>query len=162
MTASRLRIGAIIIAISVLLDQISKILIELYLPYQEMVPILPFTALFRTWNEGVAFSFLTGIGSWGLVAIALVVAALVTWLWISSPTSRTWLDWGYAMIIGGAIGNLVDRSLYGHVVDVFLFHYGEWSFAVFNIADASISVGVGIIILDEIRHALKGSGKDVG
>jgi signal peptidase II len=154
-TALRLRTGAIIIAICVLLDQISKILIELYLPFQEIVSILPFTALFRTWNEGIAFSFLSGLGSWGLVTIAFIVVALVIWLWASSPSNRLWLDWGYAMIIGGAIGNLVDRMFYGHVVDVFLFHYGQWSFAVFNIADAFISIGVGVIILDEIRHALK-------
>lgn len=157
MNVSRFRVGAIIIAISVLLDQISKIMIELYLPYQEMVPILPFTALFRTWNEGVAFSFLSGFGSWGLVALALAVVTLVIWLWASSPSHRTWLDWGYAMIIGGAVGNLIDRSLYGHVVDVFLFHYGTWSFAVFNIADAFISIGVAVFILDEIRHSLKGA-----
>lgn len=157
MTAARLQIGAMIITISVVLDQISKILIELYLPYQEMVPLLPFTALFRTWNEGIAFSFLSGFGSWGLAAIALVVVGLVIWLWKSSPINRPWLDHGYALILGGAIGNLVDRTLYGHVVDVFLFHYGDWSFAVFNIADACISIGVGIIILDEIRHALKGN-----
>ena len=122
MSVSQLRIGAILIAISVLLDQISKILVEIYLPYQDMVPILPFIALFRTWNEGIAFSFLSGLGSLGLVAIALLVVALVIWLWASSPSNRSWLDWGYSMIIGGAIGNLIDRSLYGHVVDMLLFH----------------------------------------
>lgn len=155
MSLDRLKVGAIIIAVSVLLDQISKILIELYLPYQEVVSILPFAALFRTWNEGIAFSFLWNVGSWGLVGIALVVVGLVLRLWSSSPKERTWLDWGYAMIIGGAIGNLIDRTLYGHVVDVFLFYYGNWSFAVFNIADAFITIGVGVIILDEIRQMRK-------
>lgn len=152
MAKSRMIIGLITIVTTVVLDQISKFVVETYLPFQTMVPVMPFLAMFRTWNEGVAFSFLSGFGSWGLVVLAGLVVLLVLFLWRSAPKDRIWLNIGYGMIIGGALGNIIDRSIYGHVVDFVLVYYGNWSFAIFNLADSFISIGVALILLDEILN----------
>lgn len=155
LASNRFVIGAIIIALSVILDQISKLLVELYLPFGEALPIIPSLAMYRTWNEGVAFSFLSGHESGALVVLALIVVGIVIWLWKSSPKERVWLSAGYAMIIGGALGNIVDRGLYGHVVDFIMIYYQNWSFAIFNIADCFITCGVALIIWDELWAAIK-------
>lgn len=148
--ANRFIIGAIIISLSVILDQISKLLVELHLPFGEFIAVFPSFAMYRTWNEGVAFSFLAGHGSTALVILAIFVVGVVIWLWTSSPKERVWLSAGYAMIVGGAIGNIIDRGLYGHVVDFIMIYYQNWSFAIFNIADCFITIGVIFIILDEL------------
>lgn len=152
---NRFSLGTIIISICVILDQLSKLLVELYLPFQNIIKIMPSFALFRTWNEGVAFSFLSGYGSIGLVILACFVVCLVIWLWRSSPPERHWLNAGYALIIGGAIGNIIDRGAYGHVIDFIMLYYQQWSFAIFNIADCFISIGVALIIIDEIRDGIR-------
>ena len=131
-------------------DRVSKLLVERYMDYQEAVPLVPFFALYRTHNQGIAFSLLWGLGALPLIAISLVVIAFVLWLWRSSPADRIISHIGFALVIGGAIGNLIDRALFGYVIDYFLFHTPVWSFAVFNLADAAITVGAGLIILDEI------------
>lgn len=155
MTFRRIIPGLFIIVLSVIIDQLSKLAVERYLPFQQVVEVMPFAALYRTWNDGIAFSFLAGFGSLALVGIAAIVVIVVFWLWLSSPANRPWLNLGYALIIGGAIGNIIDRASYGHVVDFILLYYGDWSFAIFNIADAFISIGVTLIILDEISIYLK-------
>lgn len=153
--SNRFLVGAIIISLSVILDQISKLLVELHLPFGQFVAVFPSFAMYRTWNEGVAFSFLADHGSSALVILAIVVVGVVIWLWKSSPKERVWLSAGYAMIIGGAIGNILDRGLYGHVVDFIMIYYKNWSFAIFNIADCFITIGVVFIIVDEIWAAYK-------
>lgn len=153
--SNRFIVGTIIISLSVILDQISKLLVELHLPFGEFVAVFPSFAMYRTWNEGVAFSFLAGHGSTALVILAILVVGVVIWLWKSSPKERLWLSAGYAMIIGGAIGNIIDRGLYGHVVDFIMIYYQSWSFAIFNIADCFITIGVIFIILDEVWVAYK-------
>lgn len=154
-STNRFIIGAIIISLSVILDQVSKLLVELYLPFAQVIEVFPSFAMYRIWNEGVAFSFLAGYESSALVILALVVVGVVIWLWKSSPKERVWLSAGYAMIIGGALGNIIDRGLYGHVVDFIMIFYQNWSFAIFNIADCFITIGVVFIILDEAWIAYK-------
>ena len=131
-------------------DRLVKILVERSMAYQETIDLLPFFALFRTHNQGIAFSMLWGTGPTMLIAISLGVIAFVLWLWRSSPAERIMSHIGFALVIGGAIGNLIDRAVFGHVIDYFLFHTPVWSFAVFNLADAAITVGAGLIILDEL------------
>lgn len=138
-----------IVVISVALDQALKFWVEANMEYHGRIDLLPFFALFRTHNEGIAFSLLTGLGPWFLAAIAIAVVGFVLWLWRSNPPGRWLSHLGFGLIIGGAIGNLIDRTLLGYVVDMFLFSLETWSFAVFNLADAFISVGAAAVILDE-------------
>ncbi|WEX77777.1 signal peptidase II [Sinorhizobium numidicum] len=146
---------AVFILIAIAADQIVKYLVEAFLPFQQAVPVIPMLALYRTYNYGVAFSMLSGMEAWFIVGIRLAVVAFVLWLWRRTPKDRFFAHLGYAMIIAGALGNLVDRLLFGYVIDYVLFHTATWSFAVFNLADSFITVGAGAIILDELLQAKK-------
>lgn len=139
-----------IIAVAVLSDQIIKYLVETGMDYQQQIDVLPFLALFRVHNNGIAFSMLSGLGDLALIALTLVVIGFVSYLWWSTVPGRWISRTGFALIIGGAIGNLIDRSIHGYVIDYVLFHLPSWSFAVFNLADAYISVGAALVVLEEI------------
>jgi signal peptidase II len=145
----RLSLYAALVAGAVALDQWIKYLVETRLAMHEMVEVVPFLALYRTYNTGVAFSMLSSFGDTGLIVVSLAVIAFV--LYLASRSSGTqWLArTGFALVIGGAIGNLIDRAVYGHVIDYILFHTPVWSFAVFNLADAFITVGAAMVLLEE-------------
>jgi signal peptidase II len=138
------------------LDQIIKYLVETGMEMHEQIDILPFLALFRTYNTGISFSMLSG-GGWGLIALVTAVTAFVGWLAWKSESRQVVARLGFTLIIAGALGNLIDRVLYGHVVDYVLFHTPVWSFAVFNFADACISVGAGLVILQEVIDWRRGA-----
>ncbi|WP_083220237.1 signal peptidase II [Hoeflea olei] len=144
-----------LVAAAVGLDQAIKWLVETHLPFHEIVPVMPMLALYRTWNEGIAFSLLKGLPDTGLIVLTTVVIVFVAYLWWRTPGNRIIAHLGYALIIGGALGNLIDRAVYGHVVDYILFHTQTWSFAVFNLADSFISIGAALIVLDELLIMLK-------
>jgi signal peptidase II len=145
----RVPLAFALIAILVALDQWSKHLVETMLPYRISVEFIPFFAFFRTYNDGVAFSLLSGFGVGGLVVIGVIVFVLVLWLWSKVEPGRWLTHLGFALIAAGALGNLIDRATLGYVIDFIQFHTANWSFAIFNVADAYISVGVGAIIVDE-------------
>ncbi|MBB3592748.1 signal peptidase II [Rhizobium sp. BK529] len=145
----------IFIVVAVILDQIVKIAVDHYLPLQEAVPVIPMLALYRTYNLGVAFSMLSGMDGWFIVGMRLIIVAFVLYLWHRTAKDRWLAHLGYALIIAGAIGNLIDRFAYGHVIDYILFHTETWSFAVFNLADSFITVGAGCVIVDEMLQKPK-------
>jgi signal peptidase II len=145
----RLAAYAGLAAVAVALDQWIKYLVETRFVMHEMVEVVPFLALYRTYNTGIAFSMLSSFGDTGLIVVSLAVIAFVLYL-ASRSTDDQWLArLGFALIIGGAIGNLIDRAVYGHVIDYILFHTPVWSFAVFNLADVFITVGAVTVLLDE-------------
>ncbi len=102
------------------------------------------------YNKGAAFSFLSNAGGWQrwfLMAISFVISlVLVFWL-RNVDKNRKSLGWGLALILGGAIGNLIDRTLYGYVIDFIDVYYDYWHWPAFNIADSAISIGAGLLIL---------------
>ena len=159
----------LLIVLLVVIDQISKWLVETMLPLQQQIEVIPFFSLFRTYNYGVAFSFLDNLGQWPLVIMTVIIIGFVFWLWRGLEAGRTLSALGYAFIIGGAIGNLIDRAWLGKVVDMVLFHIDslDFKFAVFNLADTFITIGAIAIILDEIiiwqraRKAQKEKDKEV-
>ncbi len=142
-----------VVALAVALDQAVKWIVETSLPYRELVPVLPLLGLFRTYNRGIAFSFLTGSSIWALMVLTVAVVAFVLYLRLRTVPQRWLAHLGYALIIGGAVGNMIDRAVLGHVVDYVLFHTQTWSFAVFNLADSFITVGAAAVMLDEIVGA---------
>ena len=147
------RLGALMMAglflAAIALDQAIKHWVETRLDMHVQVDVLPFLALYRTYNTGVAFSMFASFGDKGLIALSLAVIAFVLVLaWRTAPSQ--WLARaGFALILGGAVGNLIDRAVYGHVIDYVLFHTPVWSFAIFNLADAFISVGAALVVLEE-------------
>jgi len=140
-------------------DQASKYLVELYLPFHEAVEVIPYLAMYKTHNEGIAFSFLSGLDDRILVIFTLVIIAFVIWLWSKASTEKWLSQVGFALIVGGAVGNLIDRAYNGYVIDFILFHTPVWSFAIFNLADSFITVGAGAIILDELLDIRRQRGE---
>lgn len=142
---------AVLILLALILDQASKIAVDALLPFEQAVPFgfVPYLYLFRTYNLGVAFSMLASMDGWFIVVMRLVIVTFVLWLWRRTPAEHRFAHPGYALIIAGAFGNIIDRFAYGHVVDFILFHTGSWSFAVFNLADSFISIGAALVVLDE-------------
>lgn len=143
-----LPLGAVAL-VAAILDQWLKYLVETQLPMHVPAPVLPFLALYRTHNTGIAFSMLDDLGSVGLIAVTLAVIALILFIAARTDPSQRLARFGFALVTGGALGNLVDRVWHGYVVDYVLFHLPSWSFAVFNLADAFITVGAALVVLEE-------------
>ncbi|MDI1351559.1 MAG: signal peptidase II [bacterium] len=139
----------------ILCDQLSKYWVGIYLtPYKPM-PILPMLNITLAYNTGAAFSFLSGAGDWHrwfFTAFSFVVSTiLVIWLW-RTPSQARLQSAGISLILGGAVGNLIDRGLQGYVVDFIDVFYKYHHFATFNIADSAICIGAAILVLDLIIH----------
>ncbi len=156
----RLAIIGVFVAALVGLDQWSKYLVETRLEYQVPVDVIPFFSFLRIHNDGVSFSMLSGFGVGGLIGISLFVLAVVVWIWSKVEPHRWIAHLGFSLIMAGAIGNLIDRVSLGVVIDFIQFHTSSWSFAIFNVADAYISVGVGAIIIDEFLAWRAGRNSD--
>lgn len=165
MRAKTLGIYGGVVAAAIILDQWIKYLVEMQLPMHERIGVLPVLSWFRTHNTGIAFSMFSDFGSAGLIVITLAVIGFVGWIAARSEPDQYMARFGFALIIGGAIGNLIDRVWLGYVVDYVLFHLPNWSFAVFNLADVFISVGAAMIILDEFlvwRRSVRARNGDTG
>jgi signal peptidase II len=141
----------------VVLDQIIKRLVENGMEMHEQILLLPFLSLYRTHNTGVAFSMFAGSDDWRLVLLVVAVLIFIGWLAFKSGSHQVIARLGFALILGGAVGNLIDRAVLGYVVDYVLFHTPGWSFAIFNLADAAITVGAGLVILQEIVDWRRGA-----
>jgi signal peptidase II len=140
---------ALLTIVAIALDQWIKYWIETRLELHQPVEVLPFLALFRTYNTGIAFSMLDSFGDIGLIAVSVCVVAFVLYLAAKTEPGQVLARIGFALIVGGALGNVIDRAVYGHVIDYILFHTPSWSFAVFNLADAFITVGAVAVVFDE-------------
>ena len=134
----------------IVIDQTAKIWVESYMEYHQEIDLLPFFSLFRTHNTGVAFSMLSDVGPVALTLLSLAISAFVLWLLWRTPLDHSIARFGYTLIVAGAIGNLIDRVSLGYVVDYFRFHTESWSFAIFNLADAFITIGAIFAVLQEL------------
>jgi signal peptidase II len=137
----------------IVLDQLTKnAILATFRPGEEL-PLAPFASLVLAFNTGAAFSFLAGADGWQrwfFTVIAVVACAFMMWL-MKRGGSRLFCA-GLALVIGGAIGNLYDRLVLGHVVDFLLFHYHEWHYPAFNVADSAITIGAAALIIDSFRQ----------
>lgn len=143
-----------LVGLLIIIDQASKWATEALLPWHENVAVLPLVSLFRTHNYGVAFSMFANAGAWPLVALTIAITAFIIWMWRRTEAERRLSQLGFALIVGGAIGNLIDRAWHGYVVDMIRIHTETWSFAIFNLADSFITVGAVLIIADEVLPML--------
>lgn len=146
----------------ILADQAMKLWIIASFQLFERLPVAPFLEITRLHNSGAAFSMLAGAGGWQrwfFTAIAVSSAVGISlWLRKLDPRQQPLLAVGLACICGGALGNLIDRLVYGHVVDFLHFHWGErWWFPAFNVADIAITSGAGLIILDTLLDSRRQS-----
>lgn len=149
--------GLLVAALVILLDQISKIGLMRYFGLtgpEERTSGFPVTGFFDivgVWNKGVSFSLFSnhdGSGAWILSLVALVITgAMLVWLWRAHGLR---LVIGLGMVIGGALGNVIDRVRFGAVFDFLFFYYQQYSWPAFNLADAGISLGVGLLLIDSL------------
>ena len=145
-------------AVVLVLDQITKIAVSGSFRMYEKLEITPFFDLTLAHNPGAAFSFLAGAGGWQrwfFTIIAIVISSvLVVWLH-RLPKSDKWMGICLALVLGGALGNLVDRVMYGYVVDFLSFHWNGSYFPAFNVADSGITVGAFMMAIDVIKNPKK-------
>jgi signal peptidase II len=144
--------------IVVLLDQISKTLILQRLHLNDSHAVTGWFNIVRAHNSGAAFSFLAGASGWQrwfFVGLGTLASAFIVWMLKKHPGQKLFC-FAVTMILGGAVGNVVDRLLHGHVVDFIQVHYGGWYFPSFNLADSAITLGAICLILDEILRVRRG------
>jgi signal peptidase II len=138
----------------VALDQATKWAIIQWVPLYGTVPINDFMNLTHQQNTGAAFSFLADAGGWQrwfFVVLASVVSlVLIVWLWRLRKQNQLALSGGLALVLGGAVGNLIDRAWLGYVTDFIQVWFGSWAFPSFNVADSAISVGAALLIIDAL------------
>ena len=138
----------------VVLDQATKVWIDSSLQYNQAVSVLAFFDLRLLYNEGAAWSFLAEAGGWQrwfLSGLAIVVTTILV-VWLSRLKQGTsLLAVALALVIGGAVGNVIDRIIYGYVIDFIDIYYNAWHWPAFNIADSAISLGAIILIIDALR-----------
>ena len=139
-------------------DQFTKVLIIGYYRLGDSTYVTDFFNIVRAHNSGAAFSFLAGAAGWQrwfFTAIGVAACFFIVWMLKSHPGQKLF-SFAMACILGGAIGNVVDRLLYGYVVDFLDFHVNAWHFPAFNVADSAITIGAISLILDELLRVRRG------
>ena len=138
----------------IVVDQLSKLWIERTMVLGDSFVVLPILDIVRAHNSGAAFSFLADAGGWQRWAFTLLAVgvsiALVIWMRKLALATQGLLAFGLTLILGGAIGNVIDRFEHGYVVDFVHAHWGSAYFPAFNVADAAISIGAVLVIIDAI------------
>jgi signal peptidase II len=140
--------------IVILFDQLTKIAVAKVFAYGSSHAIAPFFNLVLVYNRGAAFSFLAMAGGWqrwAFTALGVGAAILICYLLKRHGNQKLFCA-ALALIMGGAIGNVIDRLLYGHVIDFLDFHVGAWHWPAFNLADSAITIGAALLVFDELRR----------
>ncbi|MBQ9274002.1 MAG: lipoprotein signal peptidase [Succinivibrio sp.] len=145
-------------AVVVILDQLTKYLVVHSVPAGGSGwQLLPFFSLVHVYNEGAAFSFLADRGGWQrylFMATAVIIVAVLVWYLLRLSRSKFWTCLSVALVIGGALGNLIDRVVLGHVVDFLHFYLRGpdyyWSYPAFNVADIAVCTGAGLLVLQSL------------
>lgn len=140
----------LIVAI-VLADQFTKWLVVANMDLFQRINLLPFFDLVHVRNYGAAFSFLSDQGGWQrwfFTVIAIAISAVIAWLLRRQTQEMVIANWSFALILGGAMGNLIDRIRLGYVVDFLDFYVGSYHWPAFNVADSAIVIGAGLMIYE--------------
>jgi signal peptidase II len=144
--------------LTLLLDQLTKIAVVGAFQLGEALPITSFFNLVRVHNPGAAFSFLADAGGWQrwfFTGLGIFAAGVMLYL-LRMHAGQTLFCLALSLLLGGSIGNVIDRLLYSHVIDFLDFYYGTWHFPAFNVADSAITLGAGLLILDELLRVRSG------
>jgi signal peptidase II len=144
----------VVALVVIVADQITKWAIVETVALYDRIPLNSFINLTHQKNLGAAFSFLANAGGWQrwfFIVLATVVSAVIAvWIWRIRKEGQAMLSAGLALVLGGAVGNLIDRVRFGHVTDFIQVWFGNWAFPSFNVADAGISVGATLLIIDAL------------
>jgi len=140
--------------IIVLLDQLSKITLSRMMVFGQSDTVTSFFNLVMAYNRGAAFSFLADQPGWQryfFAGVSLLASLLIIWM-LKRHSGQRLFCWAMTLILGGALGNLIDRIAYGYVIDFLDFHVGGFHWPAFNVADSAITLGAVLFILDELRR----------
>jgi signal peptidase II len=150
-----IRLGLLIAALVFAVDQLTKfwVLRIINLDEREPIQITPFLDLAMAWNKGVSYGLLTTNMQILLVALSLIIAAVLI-IFLNS-TTKPFIAAGYGLLIGGALGNALDRLLHGAVADFVHLHWGTFSWYIFNVADIAIVAGVAALVYDSLFNSRK-------
>lgn len=150
MKAGTLKFGVFTVILSIVMDQVSKQAALGYFSDHPAITVLPILNLTLAWNKGVSFGMFGGggVSPWVFVLISLAIAGFLGWQMVRSTTRLSL--YGFAFIIGGALGNIIDRAVYSAVIDFIQLHWRQHAFPVFNIADTAITLGVCLILIDSL------------
>jgi signal peptidase II len=145
-------------ALAIVLDQVTKLAVAAKLTaYQDVIPVTAFFNLVHVHNTGAAFSLFANQSGWQkafFLSVALVASTVIAWL-LRKSGGRVVYYAALALILGGALGNVIDRLAYGHVIDFLDFYVGNWHWPAFNVADSAITLGAALLIWDGFRHDAK-------
>lgn len=137
--------------LAIVLDQGSKLMVDSLMQLYQSIPVLPYFNLTYVHNTGAAFSFLSDAGGWQrwfFAGLAVLISAAIT-VWLAKlKQNETLLAMALALVLGGAVGNLIDRLAYGYVIDFIDVYYQTWHWPAFNIADSAITLGVVLMIAE--------------
>ncbi len=141
-------------ALVIVVDQVTKRVIDSAMQLHQTIELIPYFQLTYMRNQGAAFSFLSGAGGWQrwfFIGLAIVASVFIfVWLRKLDPSRRREAV-AWALVLGGALGNLIDRILYGYVIDFLDVYVGDWHWPAFNVADSAITVGVALLLLDSFK-----------
>jgi len=137
--------------LALILDQWSKYIVDSSMQLYQSIPVIPYFSLTYVHNTGAAFSFLSQAGGWQrwfFAGLALTVSVVIT-IWLARlKKHEILLAVALSLVLGGAVGNLIDRLLYGYVIDFLDVYYQDWHWPAFNIADSAITLGVSLMLLE--------------
>jgi signal peptidase II len=138
----------------IVIDQLTKAMIVAAFQLGDARMVTPFFDIVRAHNRGAAFSFLndaSGWQRWFFVGLGVAAAAFIVWL-LRRHGGQRMFGWALSLILGGALGNVIDRLVHGHVIDFLQVHWKSHYFPSFNVADSAITIGAALLILDELRR----------
>jgi len=144
--------------IAILLDQLSKVAITQTFGYGQGREVTGFFNLVLVYNPGAAFSFLAAAGGWqrwAFTGLGVIAAVVICYL-LKRHSGQKLFCTALSLIMGGALGNVIDRLIHGHVIDFLDFHIHGWHWPAFNIADSAICVGAALMVIDELRRVRRG------
>jgi signal peptidase II len=138
----------------IVLDQLSKYWVDHAMQLYQSIELLPGLQLTYVRNTGAAFSFLSQAGGWQrwfFIGLGISASGLIGWWLYRLDRGRQIEAMGWALVLGGALGNVIDRVLYGYVIDFLDVYYQDWHWPAFNVADSAISLGVVLLLIDSLR-----------
>lgn len=144
----------IVAAVIIICDQLTKLWIVKLLQGGQFITLTSFLNIVLAYNKGAAFSFLASASGWQRYFFTgvSVIAVLFILYFMRKNAGQKLFCWAFSLILGGAIGNLIDRVLYGQVTDFIDFHIGAWHWPAFNVADSAITIGAILFVIDELRR----------
>lgn len=141
-------------ALVIVIDQATKRVVDTTMQLYQSIELIPCFQLTYLRNQGAAFSFLSGAGGWQrwfFIGLAIVASVFICFWLKKLNRSQRWEAVAWSLVLGGALGNLIDRILYGYVIDFLDVYVGEWHWPAFNVADSAITVGVVMLLLDSFK-----------